>query len=133
MEQIKNKNQSPRYLKLKKACYVGLMLGLATSCGHQQGVQQRPSTLEKIQDQDMLPPAEQREEESPNLINEPGGTWAKGEIIDRGECHGINSCRGLSECGGVGHSCSGKNTCKSLGWVKLTRQECETEGGEYQE
>lgn len=50
-----------------------------------------------------------------------------------GECHGINSCKGQGHCGAETHSCAGQNSCKGEGWLRMTEDECENEGGEFQE
>ncbi len=52
------------------------------------------------------------------------------------KCFGINSCKGESVCGvnkpelGIDHVCAGENDCKGKGWIKVSRSECEAEGGE---
>lgn len=51
--------------------------------------------------------------------------------VASGECHGVNSCKGKGECGGAGHSCAGKNSCKGQGWVKLSKSDCDAQGGKF--
>lgn len=50
-----------------------------------------------------------------------------------GECHGVNSCKGTGDCGGKGHACAGKNECKGHGWIKSTKADCESKGGDFKE
>lgn len=52
------------------------------------------------------------------------------------KCFGINDCSGQSVCAvnkpelGIEHVCSGENDCRGKGWIKVTRSECESKGGE---
>ncbi|HEY3233469.1 MAG TPA: hypothetical protein VGJ84_02055 [Polyangiaceae bacterium] len=46
------------------------------------------------------------------------------------KCMGANACKGQSACDTTTHSCAGQNDCKGKGWVLLTREECETKGGQ---
>ena len=54
------------------------------------------------------------------------------------KCFGVNECAGQAACavpdnyiepGSVGHSCAGQNECKGKGWLSLTAEECDTQGG----
>jgi uncharacterized membrane protein len=50
----------------------------------------------------------------------------------KGECHGVNECKGKGACGsGENHDCAGQNTCKGLGWISLTKAECDAKGGTF--
>lgn len=50
----------------------------------------------------------------------------------KGECHGVNECKGQGACGsGDDHNCAGQNTCKGLGWISLTKAECDAKGGSF--
>lgn len=50
----------------------------------------------------------------------------------KGECHGVNECKGKGACGsGDNHACAGQNTCKGLGWLSLTKAECDAKGGTF--
>ena len=40
-------------------------------------------------------------------------------------CFGVNTCKGQSACKTAGNECKGQNACKGLGFVELTRQNCE--------
>lgn len=48
-----------------------------------------------------------------------------------GQCHGINSCKGQSACQTAESACAGQNSCKGKGWVKSSKADCETKGGEF--
>jgi hypothetical protein len=53
-----------------------------------------------------------------------------------GECHGVNACRGQGDCQGIRrdgtkYTCSGKNECKSQGWVKMNENDCVKKGGTF--
>lgn len=46
------------------------------------------------------------------------------------KCEGVNACKGESDCGVKGaHKCAGQNECKGKGWVKVSKSDCETQGG----
>ncbi len=45
------------------------------------------------------------------------------------KCSGINSCKGKSACATANNSCKGMNSCKGAGWVKVSKEECESKGG----
>lgn len=50
----------------------------------------------------------------------------------KGECHGVNACKGKGACGnGADAACAGQNTCKGLGWLSLTKAECDAKGGTF--
>jgi len=40
-------------------------------------------------------------------------------------CFGVNTCKGHSACKTARNDCKGQNACKGLGFVDLTRQDCE--------
>jgi hypothetical protein len=48
---------------------------------------------------------------------------------DVGSCHqrlcGLNSCKGTSECSTAKNACKGQNSCKGMGWVSLSKSECD--------
>lgn len=46
-------------------------------------------------------------------------------------CFGINECAGKSECASAdgANSCEGMNDCMGHGWISVTAEECEEEGG----
>ena len=52
------------------------------------------------------------------------------------KCFGINSCKGESQCAvnkpelGIDHVCAGENDCQGKGWIKVTKAECDAQGGE---
>ncbi|MEE9384987.1 MAG: hypothetical protein V3V08_16405 [Nannocystaceae bacterium] len=61
-----------------------------------------------------------------------GGTVdpASAGADDLVKCQGVNTCEGQSECGVKGsHGCAGKNECKGKGWVKVSKADCDTQGG----
>ena len=62
-----------------------------------------------------------------------GCSSAPKPIVDvvMGECHGVNACKAQGECRGAGHACAGKNTCKGLGWVKMSHADCDDKAGTY--
>jgi hypothetical protein len=49
-----------------------------------------------------------------------------------GKCMGINSCKGQSACATASSSCAGQNSCKGQGWVKKTKEECDSAGGTFE-
>lgn len=60
------------------------------------------------------------------------GKAADGAAAVKGECHGVNECKGQGACGsGDDHNCAGQNTCKGLGWLSLTKAECDAKGGTF--
>lgn len=60
------------------------------------------------------------------------GKAADGAAAVKGECHGVNECKGKGACGsGDNHACAGQNTCKGLGWLSLTKGECDAKGGTF--
>lgn len=42
------------------------------------------------------------------------------------KCHGVNTCKGLTECKGANNACKARNSCKGIGWVAITKEQCET-------
>ena len=48
-----------------------------------------------------------------------------------GECHGVNTCKGQGACGGTDHSCAGQNECRGQGWLKMSKDECNDQGGKF--
>jgi hypothetical protein len=64
-----------------------------------------------------------------------GGAAAKTAPADpaslaKVECYGVNTCKGTGSCGsGSDSNCAGTNTCKGLGWLSLTKAECDAKGG----
>lgn len=50
-----------------------------------------------------------------------------------GQCHGVNTCKGSGACGGKNHDCAGKNACKGQGWLKIDKETCQAQGGNYVE
>lgn len=62
-----------------------------------------------------------------------GGASAKPEgaaSVAKVECYGVNECKGKGSCGnGADSNCAGTNTCKGLGWIPLTKAECDAKGG----
>lgn len=48
------------------------------------------------------------------------------------KCMGVNECKGQGACSAAdgSHSCAGKNECKGKGWIKMSKSDCETKGGE---
>lgn len=48
-------------------------------------------------------------------------------------CSGVNSCKGTSDCATSSSACKGQNACKGQGWKSMTKEECETAGGEVAE
>lgn len=45
------------------------------------------------------------------------------------KCSGINSCKGTSACATATSTCHGNNECKGQGWIKVSKNECESKGG----
>jgi len=44
-------------------------------------------------------------------------------------CQGVNACKGKSGCRTAHNACAGQNGCKGQGFVDMTAQQCEAEGG----
>jgi hypothetical protein len=40
-------------------------------------------------------------------------------------CQGVNSCKGSSECKSAKNSCKGQNSCKGMGWVSMSKTDCD--------
>ena len=55
------------------------------------------------------------------------GEMTSSEMV---KCTGVNECKGKGACGNEAHSCAGKNECKGKGWIKISKSDCETKGGE---
>jgi hypothetical protein len=49
-----------------------------------------------------------------------------------GKCFNVNSCKGTSACATATSSCAGQNSCAGQGWVKRTKTECESAGGNFE-
>jgi hypothetical protein len=49
-----------------------------------------------------------------------------GEMV---RCMGVNSCSGHSDCKTATSSCKGLNSCKGQGFLSLTKDACDAEGG----
>ena len=45
------------------------------------------------------------------------------------KCSGINSCKGTSACATATTTCHSQNQCKGQGWIKVTKEVCESKGG----
>jgi hypothetical protein len=39
-------------------------------------------------------------------------------------CVGVNTCKGQSACKSARNDCKGQNACKGLGFVELTKSDC---------
>lgn len=51
-------------------------------------------------------------------------------LVAKVECWGVNECKGRGACGsGADSNCAGQNTCKGMGWLSLTKAECDAKGG----
>lgn len=44
-------------------------------------------------------------------------------------CYGVNACKGTTACATATNACKGQNSCKGVGWLPLTKAECDTKGG----
>ena len=42
------------------------------------------------------------------------------------KCEGVNSCKGTSACKTANNACKGKNSCKGMGFLEMTKAECDT-------
>src|SRR5271155_2966598 len=40
-------------------------------------------------------------------------------------CVGVNTCKGQSACKSARNDCKGQNACKGLGFVELTKSDCD--------
>ena len=62
---------------------------------------------------------------SPGIV---AGAHHEGEEV---KCQGINGCAGHGLCAAAdgSHACKGHNACKGKGWVKVSAEECEEQGG----
>ena len=45
-------------------------------------------------------------------------------------CYGVNGCKGQTNCKSANNNCKGQNSCKGKGWLNMSKDECETKGGE---
>ena len=46
------------------------------------------------------------------------------------KCQGVNACKAESDCGVKGaHGCAGQNECKGKGWIKVSKSDCDAQGG----
>jgi uncharacterized membrane protein len=61
------------------------------------------------------------------LLAQDAHPAAEGKV----KCGGVNACKGKAECNTKADSnaCKGKNECAGKGWISLTKEECETKGG----
>ena len=41
------------------------------------------------------------------------------------KCQGVNSCKGTSACATTHNSCQGQNTCKGVGFLLLSKADCD--------
>jgi len=41
------------------------------------------------------------------------------------KCQGVNSCKGTSACATAHNSCQGQNTCKGVGFLLLSKADCD--------
>jgi len=41
------------------------------------------------------------------------------------KCEGVNSCKGTSACSTATSACAGQNKCKGVGYLMLTKAECD--------
>jgi uncharacterized membrane protein len=41
------------------------------------------------------------------------------------KCQGVNSCKGTSACATAHNSCQGQNTCKGVGFLLLSKGDCD--------
>ena len=59
-------------------------------------------------------------------------TMSPGETGEMVKCAGINECGGKGQCGAAdgSHDCAGKNTCRGKGWIKVSKDECSSKGGQ---
>lgn len=48
---------------------------------------------------------------------------------DQVKCSGVNSCKGMTECATATNSCKGQNSCKGVGWMHMTKSDCDAKGG----
>ena len=44
-------------------------------------------------------------------------------------CVGVNTCKGQSACKSARNDCKGQNACKGLGFVELTKSDCDAAQG----
>jgi len=62
-------------------------------------------------------------------VAEKPATEPKAAEVAGIKCSGTNSCKGTSECATATSGCKGQNSCKGKGWVKASKEDCETKGG----
>ncbi len=41
------------------------------------------------------------------------------------QCAGVNSCKGQSACKTANNACKGQNSCKGMGFVELSKADCD--------
>jgi hypothetical protein len=41
------------------------------------------------------------------------------------KCEGVNACKGKSACGTATNACAGQNSCKGVGYLMLSKAECD--------
>lgn len=41
------------------------------------------------------------------------------------KCEGVNACKGQSACASARNACKGQNACKGLGFLDLTKKQCD--------
>ncbi len=64
---------------------------------------------------------------------ETPGTSTSGPADEAvGKCMGVNSCKGQGDCGGKTHECAGKNSCAKMGWKKMSKKDCDAQGGSFE-
>ena len=49
-----------------------------------------------------------------------------------GKCMGANSCKGQSACKTANSSCKGLNSCKGQGFLEMSKEQCDSVGGDFE-
>lgn len=49
------------------------------------------------------------------------------------KCYGVNKCKGHNDCKSASNACKGKSACKGKGFVKMSKEACDSIGGKEEE
>lgn len=63
------------------------------------------------------------------LLLSPGFSTAATDMQPAGQgkvrCAGVNACKGQGDCASA-NNCKGSNNCKGQGFLRMSKEECET-------
>ena len=45
------------------------------------------------------------------------------------QCFGVNECKGHNDCKTANNACKGHASCKGQGFINMTKEECDRQGG----